>query len=293
LPIKLDGTNSGSGITSTETNTAPVIMADLILNASQSITTGLELNVSNLDLGSNPLTVTGSQFNVNGNLSGTGNIAVNSDYANFMGASPINNCSYSGVVTIASLSTTYVSLNGSTTPTANALCNASINVIDGGALMFIDESSAVSDTVGNQISVAGTGVGGFGAIRSCIKATQICTQAATTLVFTGIITLTGDALFANGAFDPAETSAPANNAVFDLNNATIVTGLYGIHNSAGASLLLPLMGGGGGGDTGGGTGTGLPNTSAIKTELPIALVVISLILGSGFEIARRRKSALK
>jgi hypothetical protein len=159
-------------------------------------------------------------------------------------------------------------------------------------LEFIDESSAVSDTVGNQISVAGTGFHGFGAISSCIKATQSCTSAATTLVFTGIITLTGDALFANGDFYPAETSAPANNAVFDLTNATIVTNGFSITNSAGASLLTQASGGGGiDGGTGG--GTGLPNTSAIKTELPIALVVIASIIGSGFEIARRRKSALK
>jgi hypothetical protein len=285
LPIKLDGTNSGSGITSTE-DTAPVIMADLILNASQSITTGLGLVVSNLDLGSNPLTVTGSFLSVNGNLSGTGNIAVNSTFADFMGASPIDTCSYSGVVTIASLSDTYVYLNGSTTPTTNALCNAHITVNDGGSVLFYDTSSAVSDTVGNQISVAGTGLNGSGAIKSCLQptATTACTSADTTLVFTGIITLTKDALFANGA------ATPTHNAVFDLTGATIVTNGFGITNSAGASLLTTQVSGGGGGMGG---GTGLPDTSAIKTELPIAIVVIALIIGSGFEIARRRKSALK
>jgi hypothetical protein len=109
LLIKLDGTNSGSGITNTETASYyPFITADLILNASQSITTGRGLIVNNLDLGSNPLTVTGSYLKVNGNLSGTGNIAVNSTFADFVGASPIETCSYSGVVTITSLSSTLV-----------------------------------------------------------------------------------------------------------------------------------------------------------------------------------------
>ena len=291
--ITLDGTNNGSGITNA-VGFPLSISANLILNAGQSITSGSsQVDVQNLDLGSNPLIVTGSSFEVLGNLSGTGNIAVNTPYAYLIGASPIDTCSYSGVVTIASGSLIDVFLNGSTTPTTNALCNASITVLDGGALMLMDQSTAVSDTVGNQISVAGTGVNGSGAIESCLQISLSCTNAATTLVFTGIITLTKDALFANGAFYPAETSAPANNAVFDLTNATIVTNGFGITNSAGASLLTQTSGGGGGGGGGTGGGTGLPNTSAIKTELPVALVVIALIIGSGFEIARRRKSALK
>ncbi|HSW74432.1 MAG TPA: hypothetical protein VLG16_01035 [Candidatus Saccharimonadales bacterium] len=230
--ITFQGSNSGNftiagngislaGGISVTSHTGNSLQLPLTLTAPQTFA-GLGIDsTSSLNVGSNALTISNGPF-IFDSISGSGAITVNGAvqpqafvpglYLN--GSSP----NYSGTITIAS------GQNLSITADTGNLGTASIVVQNGGSLTL--NGAADTATFSNNISVAGTGINGYGAIISCLDSGQGCSEDGhnTTLNLTGALTLTGDTQIANGAFAGSQNPAPASSATFNLTGALTANG---------------------------------------------------------------------
>jgi hypothetical protein len=193
----------------------------LTLTAPQTFAGPGVFSTSSLNVGTNALTVSDGPFSFD-SVSGSGAITLNGPVQgqavvpglSFGGSSP----NYSGTITIASGQTLTV-----TADTGN-LGTASIVVQNGGTLSL--NGAADTASFSNNISVAGTGMNGYGAITSCLDLGQACGEDNhnTTLNLTGALTLTGDTQIANGAFAGSQNPAPVGSATFNLTGALTTNG---------------------------------------------------------------------
>jgi hypothetical protein len=165
-------------------------------------------------------------------------------HVTFGNSASINLATNNLTVALAITNLSLPTLSGSGTLTLNSGTSANYSsastftgsiVIESGATLVIDSTSNTY-TLPNDLTIAGEGVSGQGAIQSCLGSVTTCedSNANTTLTLSGNVSLTGNAEVANGLYTSGESSPPSNTATFDFTGDVTYSGytLTAIPNSS-------------------------------------------------------------
>lgn len=205
-----DGVQLDAGITDTGTNAQQnTVDIPITLTANQTISTGgtdIFAIEGPITLGSYNLTLqnTGQYGMTINSVSGSGSLTFESGSSAYYmeDADP----SFTGPTFINNGAQAQINDPG-------ALGSGLVTIDNGGTLIV--ESNNNTATVSNPFNLSGSGgSNSFGVISSCLGQTEhVCTTEDTTLTITGNISLSGNAIVANGAYNG---TPPANSATFDF-----------------------------------------------------------------------------
>ncbi len=248
------GINAG-GINVTDNISGTLSLANITFVGSGSGTDTLQAAGGNISLGGDlAFNTTGSEGIVNLliTLSTNSEITGSATAASFGSSASINLSSYNLTINSSIASLTLPALSGSGTltlgsassgttyiePSSDSSYSGQI-VINSGSTLVVD-STADAYTLLNNLTLAGSGVLGQGAVQSCLGMSTTCESDGnnTVLTLSGNVALTGDTEVANGLYISGG-SLPSSIATFDF-TGDITYGGYTLTAVANSSTVVNL-----------------------------------------------------